>query len=144
MNISQKRSKGFTMIELMVVIAIIGILAAIILVSLSNARNAGKNAKIKSDIQQLRAIAITYQDIKKADGTPDWAAFIADPASVKLRVDLAAQNGDANAYKVFWDTATSAKLCQSSPLVGSSDYYCADTQGGTGKSVCVYGVGVCQ
>ena len=129
------------MIELMVVIAIIGILAAIILVSLSNARNSGKNARIKSDIQQLRAIAITYQDVKKTDGSGavDWNAFVA--ATGTLRVDLAAQNGDNNAYKLTFD---STDACQSSPLVGSTDYYCADTKGGTGKKICIYGVAACQ
>lgn len=130
------------MIELMVVIAIIGILAAIVLVALNSARNSGKNARIKSDILQLRAIAITYQDIKKSDGTVDWNAFLS--ATTSLRGDLAAQNGDSSAYKAYYDTATTLKLCQSSPLVGTTGYFCADTEGGTGKNVCAYGIGVCQ
>ncbi|MCX6718849.1 MAG: type II secretion system protein [Candidatus Taylorbacteria bacterium] len=49
-----KQSRGFTLLELLVVIAIIGILASVVLVSLNSARGKGKDARVISDLEQLR------------------------------------------------------------------------------------------
>ena len=57
------KETGFTLIELLVVIAIIGILASVVLVSLSSAREKGREAAAAKTLTQIeRAIILMYDD----------------------------------------------------------------------------------
>ncbi|MDO8512713.1 MAG: type II secretion system protein [bacterium] len=51
---TQKNKKGFTMIELLVVISVIALLVALVLVAVSMARVKANNSRIKGDMDQLR------------------------------------------------------------------------------------------
>ena len=53
------KSKGFTIIELIVVIAIIAVLAAIVLVNVTSYINKGKDAAIKGNMAQMATQAAT-------------------------------------------------------------------------------------
>ncbi len=52
--------KGFTLIELLVVIGIIGLLASVVLVGLSGARKAGRDARRIADLHQIQAALELY------------------------------------------------------------------------------------
>ncbi len=71
---SFKKTKGFTLIELMVVIAVIGVLASVIVASLNSARKKGRDATRMRDMQEIRkAIELYISDNGHPPdlGTPD-------------------------------------------------------------------------
>ena len=55
-----KNKKGFTIIELLIVIAIIGLLATISIVALNGARQKGRDAKRVGDIRQIQTALELY------------------------------------------------------------------------------------
>ena len=55
-----RNKKGFTLIELMIVVAIIGILAAIAIPNFLNFRNKAKSAEAKSNLGAIRSCEETY------------------------------------------------------------------------------------
>jgi prepilin-type N-terminal cleavage/methylation domain-containing protein len=56
-----KRNQGFTLIELMIVVAIIAIIAAIAIPSLLNARKAGNEASAVSSLRTLSTVNEQYR-----------------------------------------------------------------------------------
>lgn len=72
-----RKSRAFTLIEMLVVIAIIGILAGLILVSLNAARNAAKDAAAISDLHKAQIVAETY----KSDHA-SYTDFVAWPGGI--------------------------------------------------------------
>lgn len=59
-------ARGFTLLELLMVIAIIGILSEIVLASLSQTRSKGADAAVISDLKTIQTQAAIYQS---TDGT---------------------------------------------------------------------------
>lgn len=67
----KSRSKsGFTLVEILIVVVILGILAAIVIPQFSQASSDARNSSVKSNLQMLRSQVELYK-IQHADAGPD-------------------------------------------------------------------------
>ncbi len=137
---------GFTLIELLVVIAIIGILSSIILVSLNSARTKGKDARVISDVQQLRTQIETdavnpYYDVSFATsctaGTANTCLLVTTGNYKTLQDDLTTYSGTLT----VWTTVTATgnhinaySLWGKLPSQTTATYFCVDSTGNAKQS----------
>jgi len=83
------KNKGFTIIELLVVVAIIGILTAVVLFSLNSSQAKGRDAKRDRDVHEIRSaldLYVTDTGSYPTDGTPN--EIIIDGAVDYVTVEL--------------------------------------------------------
>lgn len=132
MTINKKRSAfggigGFTLIEMLVVIAVVGILSAAVLTALGPARNKAKDSRIISAVNQARAVAETLYDGDYgslpsgvvADTEANFGRLAKDVKSNQgeLKINL---SGDSLGYSAY------SKLASN-----SGKFYCVDSAGNT-------------
>src|SRR5437667_14039 len=98
------KQKGFTIIELLVVVAIIAVLAAIVLVNVTQYINKGKDAAIKGNMATILTNMAVYYD---ANG--NYTSFAAD-----------------NGFKIPRDAVVAAGKTVSTGLkTNTNDQFCA-------------------
>ena len=69
-----RRNKGFTLIEILIVVIILGILAAIVIPQFSNASTSAKTSAVTSTAQSLRQQVALYK-LQHNDNLPPVATF---------------------------------------------------------------------
>lgn len=87
----KRNSRGFTLVEILIVVIILGILAAIVIPQFTNASNDARNSSVASTLQTLRG-QIELFKIQHAD-TPPTAGSLATVLTGKTNpTDVAAAN----------------------------------------------------
>ena len=97
-----KKSKGFTLIEMLVVVLIIGILAA---VALPQYQMAVTKAKVASILPLMRRWKDAYAEYKLQHGsylTKDWAYPDADEIGVSWPSDWECSSKGTECYNDYW------------------------------------------
>lgn len=139
-------SRGFTLVELLVTIAIIAILGSTILVSLRSAREKAKDVKVMSGIKQIKTTiesgynGITYPDLTN-DATKIYGGLVSDgnPGTSTLNVilgDIVSQGSD---IFIVNDPAVEGESVLGYAVYGrlistTTRYFCIDSRGGTNES----------
>lgn len=143
---TKSNKKGFTLIEILVVIAIIGVLASIVMSSVNSARAKAQDASIKANLNSLRIQAAVYRSDNGDYGMstdnygdcnsggllvdPDIEEIIValreintyEPVCILSDGDINTQDGDIGVMVKSW--AISAQLSSNSNIS-----WCVDSSG---------------
>ena len=121
-----QRKQGFTLIELMIVVAIIAIIAAIAIPSLLNARKAGNEASAISSLRTLTTVNEQYRTRFQA-----YAGSLAN-LSAESYIDSVLGSGTKSGYLFTYSGSTNTWTCTGSPTTAGTTgdrYFFVDQTG---------------
>ena len=78
MKLNTSRKSGFTLVEIMIVVAIIGLLAAIAIPNFVKARSRAQTNACIANLKQLQGATETYLLEKKSSTYPDAATLVSE------------------------------------------------------------------
>jgi len=129
-----KKKKGFSLIEILVVIAIIGILATVIIVNVNAAKNKAKDTVAIAGMDQIRTTGEIYYN---GAGVGTYAGLCAYADIDQIFSSVGAQGSVATSCLDDIDTYCASASLPSDP----STILCRDHLGNHGSAACVDATG---
>ena len=125
MNTTPSKQKAFTLVEIMIVVAIIALLAAIAVPGFLRARKRSQASRILNDLRMIDSALDQYaiENNKKSNapvGTADWTSYIKKGSPLY------------NTGNSLFGTAYGPQTVDQIPQVPSSDYDVLSDVAGTG------------
>jgi len=121
----QKTQKGFTIIELIVVIAIIAVLATIVAINVTSYIAKGKDASIKGNMANIQTVAATVFD---ASGTSGVLSTAPGYVSAKAAIE------DANGTQTIVENVSTISAWCIETVLNDSTTWCVDSTGYKGSA----------
>jgi general secretion pathway protein G len=114
-------AQGFTLVEILIVVVILGILAAIVIPQFTSASESAKSSSLQAQLQTLRSQLELYQvqhngdypaaDLDDADGSGEWTAL-----TTETEVDGTAGDASGNEFGPYLQQPAVNSFEQSSTI----------------------------
>jgi prepilin-type N-terminal cleavage/methylation domain-containing protein len=137
--IHNSKQAGFSLLELLIVITIIGVLTSIILTSLSDSRAKAYNSKIKQQLTSFRTAAEIYFSNQNPNG---YGPTVSGPdCSSGIFNDVSPSNGSPALYIASGNlpdfvqlacSSTASAYAVKASLYSGNEYWCVDSKGFSG------------
>lgn len=95
---SRKRASGFTLIEIMIVVAIVAILAAIAYPSYADHVRKSRRGQAKADLMEIVQLLERYRTVNNRYNGFDITDFNQSPRDGTARYTVTLENADADSY----------------------------------------------
>jgi len=123
---------GFTLIEILVVIGIMGLLFSLVIVAIRQVQHDAFNTRIQNNVRQLRLLAESAYDSTSASYV-NWSqspAVAGQVATILEDTDAAHGNPAGAPYLTVIAESEAKEFCISAPLhLATGGYSCIDARG---------------
>ena len=137
MSHSSGHNRGFTLIELMVVITIIAVISSIIFVVLNDARGKGNDTKVKAQLSAIRAKAELFYDSNASyngsagniSGSCITANSMFTDVASGMSIQTLQSNYPSGATVTCYSTVSTYAVSALLPGQGDTNSWCVDSTG---------------